>query len=631
MSFARQVWNLLVAIKDGLSLAFLLLFFGLLYAVLTARPNAAQVRNGALLLQLDGAVVEEKSAIDPIAQLMSGGNKVGEYQARDLVHAIETAVHDDRIKAIVLDLSKFMGGGQVHIQAIGAALDRAKAAKKPVLTYAMGYGDDALMLAAHASEVWIDPLGGAMVGGPGGSRIYYGQLLKNLNVNARIYKVGTYKSAVEPYFRNDMSKAARENYASLYGALWEEWQANVMKVRPQIKMDLVTKTPADWVAASNGNLAQAAMAAGLVDKMGSRAQFGQRVAEIAGESKLDDTPGSFAHTQLDPWLADNKPETSGKTIGVITIAGEIVDGHAGPGTAGGERIVELLDDALEDDLAALVVRVDSPGGSVIASEEIRRAILRHKANGIPIAVSMANVAASGGYWVATPSQRIFAEPETVTGSIGIYAVVPTFEAAAKQWGVGVDGVRTTPLSGQPDLVAGFTPEMDSILQHTIEDGYRRFLTRVSQARNMTTDQVDAIGQGRVWDGGTARQIGLVDQYGGIEDAIAWAAARAKLETGDWHVEYIGEDNDPYASLIRSIIQSDQAWASSRSNGRQDLFGMAAMREQALVGQMTSDLDRLLGTRGMQAYCLECPTSPRANPAPTHTQGWLSAAAKLLLQ
>lgn len=628
MGFARKVWHLLVAVKDGLSLVFLLLFFSLLYMALTARPGPAQIRDGALLLQLDGVVVEEKSIVDPFEALLSGSAPIGEYQARDLVQAIEAAARDDRIKAIVLDMTSFMGGGQVHMEAIGAALERAKAAKKPVLTYATVYTDDAMMLAAHASEVWVDPLGGAIIAGPGGSRLYYSDLLDKLKIKARVYKVGTYKSAVEPYFRNSMSAEARENYEALYGSLWEEWQASVKKARPQLKMDLVTKTPAEWIAASGGDLAQAALAAGMVDRLGSRTEFGQHVAEIVGKNPIDDTPGTFAHTEYHAWLLDSAPSTPGRAIGVVTIAGEIVDGDAGPGTAGGDRIAALLDDALEDDLAALVVRVDSPGGSVLASEEIRRAILRHKAKNIPIAVSMANLAASGGYWVSTPGDRIFAEPETITGSIGIFAVIPTFEDAAAEIGVNADGVRTTPLSGQPDLVAGFTPEVDSILQSAIEDGYRRFLTRVAKSRGMTREQVDVIGQGRVWDGGTARQIGLVDQYGGIEDAIVWAAQQAKLESGDWHVKYLGNQIDPYQSLIQSLIVGD---GEARGSAGQDLFGMVALRQQALTGQALSDLERLLGTRGMQIYCLECPVSPRAQAEAQEPRGWPGAIVKMLLQ
>ncbi len=320
------------------------------------------------------------------------------------MRAIDAAAGDDRIKAVVLDLTQFLGGGQVHLQDIGAAMDRFRAADKPVLTYAVGYADDGMMLAAHASEVWIDPLGGAVIAGPGGERLYYAGLLDKLNVNARVYRVGKYKSAVEPFIRSDMSPEARENYTALYGALWEEWQANVKKARPAIEHRSGHQQPGRMGRSGQWRSGhRRPRPPGLVDKLGSYAEFGDAVAKIAGDHSWDETPGTFAATDLEPWLADIGYDTPGKAIGVVTIAGEIVDGDAGPGTAGGTRIAELLDDALDDDLAALVVRVDSPGGSVLASEEIRRGILRHKAKGIPIVVSMANVAASGGYWVSTPA------------------------------------------------------------------------------------------------------------------------------------------------------------------------------------------------------------------------------------
>lgn len=618
MAFAKGVWKLLVGIKDGLSLLFLLLFFSLLFAILTARPSPAQVREGALLLDLSGIVVEEKSIIDPIDALLNQRAPTQEFDVQDLVHAIDSAATDERIKAIVLDLTSFIGGGQVHLQDIGAALDRAKAAEKPVLTYAIGYGDDAMLLAAHASEVWVDPLGGAVIAGPGGNRLYYGELIDNLNINARIYRVGTYKSAVEPFDRSSMSPEARENAEALYGALWEEWQAKVKKARPSLDLEQVTQRPVEWIEANGGDLAQAALAAGLVDKLGNRAQFGTRVAEVTGVEDWDTSPGAFAYTDLAPWLAANPRDTSGKAIGVVTIAGEIVDGEAGPGTAGGDRIGELLDNALDDDLAGLVVRVDSPGGSVLASEVIRDAILRHKAKDIPIAVSMANVAASGGYWVATPADRIFAEPESITGSIGIFAVIPTFENVASEYGINADGVSTTPLSGQPDIVAGFTPEIDTILQRSVEDGYKDFLTRVAEARNLPVERVDAIGQGRVWDGGTARQIGLVDQYGGIDDALAWVASEAELEGGDWHARYLGSDEPVYDNILRSMLFSN---GDAARGG--DLFAMIAGRQQALIGQVSSDAQRLVGTRGMQAYCLSCPPAPSGAVIDAAETGWLS--------
>ena len=602
MHFAGKVWRLLVGIKDGLVLLFMLLFFALLFAVLTARPSPAQVREGALVLALDGVIVEEQTPVDPIAALLSGAAPTSEYQARDLVRAIDAAARDDRIKAVVLDLDGFLGAGQVHLAEVGEALDRVRAANKPVLSYATAYADDGVFLAAHASEVWLNPQGGAFVAGPGGEQLYFAGLFEKLKVNARVYKVGTYKSAVEPYTETGMSDPARENAQALYGALWEEWQANVKKARPAADLALISSDPAAWIEAAEGDLATAAKNAGLVDRLGTATEFGDRVAELVGEDDWDDAPGAYPSTKFAAWLEANPAPESGKRIGVVTVAGVIVDGDAGPGTAGGTRIADLLDEALDDELAGLVVRVDSPGGSALASEEIRNAILRHKAKDIPVAVSMANVAASGGYWVATPADRIFAEPETVTGSIGIFAMIPTFEEAAASIGVTSDGVRTGPLSGQPDLIGGFTPEVDRILQASIEDGYRDFLTRVASSRQMSMEQVDRVGQGRVWDGGTARQLKLVDEYGGIEEALSWVAGQAELAEGDWSALYLGDEPSATDTILRQLLIGEE------DAGGRDVFALLAAEQRSLAATVLHDAERLLGTQGVQAYCLTCPTS-----------------------
>lgn len=625
MAFAKNVWKLLVAIKDGLSLIFLLLFFAVLFAILTARPSPAGVKDGALLMNLDGFIVEERTPIDPFSALLSGEAPTGEHDVQEVVHALETAAEDERIKAVVLDLREFLGAGAVHLREVGAALDKVRAADKPVLTYGTAYADDGIRLAAHADEVWLDPLGGALIAGTGGQRLYYGELIDKLGVNARVFKVGTYKSAVEPYQGNSMSAPARENAQALYGELWSEWQERVKKARPKIDIDRAALTPADWIESANGDLAQAAKDAGIVDTLGSWTAFGERVAEIAGEDRGDKTPGAFAHTGFAAWLADNPFDESGDRIGVVTIAGEIVDGDAGPGTAGGDRIADLLDDALDDNLKGLVVRVDSPGGSVLASEAIREAILRHKAMDIPVAVSMANVAASGGYWVSTPADRIFAEPETITGSIGIFAVLPTFEQAASNIGVSSDGVTTTPLSGQPDFIGGLNPETEQILQASIENGYDRFLRIVSQSRGKSPAQIDAIGQGRVWDGGTARQNGLVDQFGDLNDALAWVAGEAGLESGDWHPRFLGSGDDEFQTLLSQMLVGDDD--AERAGG--DLFALTARRQAQTPARIAQDMQRLIESPGMRAYCLGCPEQPRAvrNVPPAVDGGWMTVLAR----
>jgi protease-4 len=613
MNFVGKVWKILVGIKDGLVLLFMLLFFMALFAILSARPNPGQVREGALLIDLDGILVEEKSVLDPIETLLSGTAPVGEYRARDIVRALDAAATDDRIKAVVFDLTTFLGGGQVHLKDIGQAMDRVRKAKKPVLTYAVGYADDHMLLAAHASEVWLDPQGLAVISGPGGNRLYYAGLLEKLSVNARVYRVGAFKSAVEPYSRSSMSDEARQNLGGLYGAMWEEWQANVAKARPKLALARVTSDPTAWIQSSGGDLAQAAVSAGLVDKLGDRVQFGARVAELVGKDPWSDLPGTYATSELSAFLADAGKDRSGKAIGVVTIAGEIVDGEAGPGIAGGRRIADLLDEALDDDFAALVVRVDSPGGSATAAEEIRRAIQRHRDRKIPVAVSFGNVAASGGYWVATSSDRIFAEPDTITGSIGVFAVVPTFEQAAARLGVNADGYRTTPLSGQPDFIGGFSPEMDTLFQTSISGTYTDFISLVAKARRMPVDQVDSVAQGQVWDGGTARQKGLVDEFGGLDAALGWAAAKAGLKDGGWHAVYLGEQAANYDSLIRRLVSNQTARAPAVNNG--DLFAMAAARSENLGARLARDAERLLGTRGVQAFCAECPPSAAPPPSP----------------
>ena len=628
MIFARKVWHLLVAIKDGLVLFFMLLFFVALFGALTARPSAALLTNGALLLKLDGSVVEEPSAQDPLSLLVSSEAPLKEYRARDLVRSLELAASDDHIKAVVLDLSKFGGGGLVHMQEIGAAMDVVRAAKKPVLVYAVAYVDDGVLLAAHASEVWVHPIGGAFVAGPGGRSPYYGALLQKFGVNVHVFKVGTFKDFVEPYERSAASAPSKEARTALYASIFDTWKADVAKARPQAKLDLVTKDPVGWFKASGNDGAQAALAAGLVDKIGDNVAFGERVKALVGADPVSELPGTYARNKPSALLAAHPADSGGKAVAVITVAGEIVDGKAGPGTAGGDRIAKLIDQANADDAPALVLRVDSPGGSVLASEQIRSALLRFKApkdgTARPVVVSMANYAASGGYWVSTPANRIFAEPGTVTGSIGIFAIIPSFEKTLASYGVTTDGVRTTPLSGQPDVLGGFTPEAEAMLQGNVENGYARFLGLVAKSRGKTTAEVDAMAQGRVWDGGTARQKGLVDEFGGMPEALKWAAAAAKLET--WHAKYYGKDADGIGAMLDKLLGGDDA---SEGGGQgSDMVAVMAQRQQASLARALDGLARLGEVQGMQAYCLECevaaPVQRSANRA-----NWLVTLAGVL--
>lgn len=606
MTFARKVWKLLVGIKDALVLVLLLMFFGLLYAVLSMRPTPGKVAEGALVMQLDGAIVEETADVNTTDLLLAQTTNAElkqDVRARDIQRALRAAARDPKIKLVAIDLSRFTGAGFVHLRDIGAAMDQVRAAGKPVLTYADTYADDGTQLAAHASEAWVNPMGGALAVGPGGNNLYYGTLLQKLKVNAHVFRVGTYKTFVEPYTRDGPSPAAIESYTDLYSGMWRAWQADVKKARPRANLALVTGDPVGWLTASGGDFAKASQAAGLVDRLGTPSDFAARVAQLSGDTSAKATSGDIVGTQLATYLAAHPEPTGGAAIGVVTIAGNIVDGEAGPGTAGGDRIAEALDNALDSDIKALVVRIDSPGGSVLASERIRRSIERYKQKGVPVVASMANLAASGGYWVSTPAQYVFAEPGTITGSIGVFGILPSFERALADIGVNSGGVKTTPLSGQPDLLGGLSPELEQMVQMGIEDAYGKFLSLVGKARGKTPQQVDAIAQGRVWTGQRAKQNGLIDAYGDFDAALAYAAKAAKLNNGEWHARYIGRKADPLNALLLQMYQ--------RRQGGGDVAALAARRQREQLSMALNQAEAMLSGQGMQAMCLECPSVPSA--------------------
>ncbi len=632
MSFAGKVWRLLVGIKDGLALLFLLLFFVGLFSLLSARPSPGQVREGALLLQLDGSIVEEASASDPLEILVSGTLPTRQYEARQLVRAIDEAARDDRIKAIALDLTTFTGGPHVSMKEVAEALGRFRTTDKPILSYAVAYTDDALMLAAHADEIWVDPMGGAAIRGPGGSIMFYAEALERYGINAHVYQIGTYKGTGEPYTNTQMSPELRENLETYVGQIWEEYRAHVVQARSQADIDAATTDLLALLDENGGDMAQTAIAAGLADTIGTKDEWGRRVADLAGESTWDKAPGAFAHTELDIWMAHVGREgaSGGRTLGssdsriaVVTVAGEISDGNAGPGSAGAARIAGLLDDALDDDLAGLVVRIDSPGGTVTGSEAIRRAVMRYRDKGIPVAVSMGNLAASGGYWIATAGQRIFAEPETITGSIGVVLVVPSFEDILSDFGIYSDSIRTTPLSGQPDILAGFTPETDALLQAETAAIYDRFVGMVADARGLTTERANELAQGRVWTGGSARQLGLVDQFGGLDAALEWVASEAGLEENSWEPRFLSSPQDPFDQMLASLLGN----AEQQPQALVNVSGRFVMDEQAVAARALQDFDRLLSTPGAQALCLTC--MPQAVPRSTGPAWWSVLTSRII--
>jgi protease-4 len=619
MRFVAGIWKLLVGIKDALVLLFMLLFFGLLYAVLSARPTPA-VQPGVLALDLNGTVVEQPTPADPFA-LMGGSSGPKEYSLRQLRAALEEAAEDDRVKAVALDLDRFTGGGQAALAEVGEGLDGVRRAGKPVLAYATAYTDDSYQLAAHASEVWLNPLGTVALAGPGGNNLYFKGLLDKLGVTANIYRVGTYKSAVEPFTRNDMSPEARQNAQELAGNLLETWRDDVRRARPKAAIEPYLRNPTAVVAASGGDFARAARRANLVDRVGERRQFEARLAELGGEDAR--ARGGYKRIPIAAYAADRVPTDPRGPIGVVTVAGTIVDGRAPLGTAGGDSIAETIEKALRSGrLKALVVRIDSPGGSVTGSERIRQALLAARAEGLPVVASMGNVAASGGYWVAAGTDHIMAEPSTITGSIGVFGILPSFQGSLEKLGVGADGVKTTPLSGEPDLLNGPSPEASRLVQMGVEGIYSRFLGIVAQSRKTTPQRVDQVAQGRVWAGGPARQLGLVDSFGGMEEAIAKAAELAKLgdERGVSYLERPKSWREEVAGLFGD---------SDDEGETVDAFAGLAARDRGALTAALADARAVLAGPTIQARCLTCPPSTTARGGAADAGllarllGWLS--------
>lgn len=531
MQFLKGVWGFLVGVKDALVLLFMLLLFGALWASFSMRTPIATVPDGAALnIELDGLLVDQASEPSPFA-LLGGEQTIPEIETLALVKTIDRAAEDPAINRITLDLDRFMGGGLANLESVGAALTRFKAKKKTVEAFATAYTDDSYYLASHASRIAIDPMGAVVLTGPGGSNLYFKDALDKLKVNVEVFRVGTYKSFVEPFTRSEASPEAKAADQALADDLWASWRSGVQKQRQELDVNALLASWPQRVAGANQSQAELAKGAGLVDEVISRNAWAERLKKELGEGDDPDRPGDFKRIDFrDYWAARKPAGETGDAVAVVHVAGTIVDGEAPAGAAGGDTISELIDDAVADsDVKALVVRVDSGGGSAMASEQIRLAMEAARARKMPVIASFGPVAASGGYWIGTGADTILASPATVTGSIGVFGVIPTFQRTLQELGISTDGVRTTPFSGQPDLVGGLNEPARALLQSGVEDIYRQFLTRVSTARKMPVAEVAPIAEGRVWSGTRAKELKLIDQYGDLQAAIREAGKRAGIK------------------------------------------------------------------------------------------------------
>ena len=527
------IWSGLDGLRKVLHFILLLLIF-LAIGAIFSRPIPLVPENAALVIAPEGPLVEQFTG-DPVERAVAESLRRGpsETRLRDLVDAIRAAKDDGRISALYLDLGGMSGGGLAKLQEVAAAVDEFRKSGKPVLAYADYYDQPQYYLAAHADEVYLDPQGVVYVDGYASYGLFIKDALDKLQVDWNVFRVGQYKSAVEMFTRNDMSPAEREESLAWLNSIWATYKADVAKAR-ELKPEVLQAYADEAVPALrkvDGDLAKMALDAGLVTGLEGRFQVEERLAAITGE---DEDAHSYKGVDFESYLSNVRSSealerTPADKVSVIVATGDIVPGQQPPGMIGSDSLARQLRDARYDDaVKAVVLRIDSPGGSVFASEVIRREVDELKKAGKPVVASMSSLAASGGYYIAMDADRIVASPATLTGSIGIFAMFPTFQRTLEKVGVHVDGVGTTALAGdfRPDRAMGEPAR--AILQQSIEHGYREFIGRVAKARKKDTAQIDEIAQGRVWSGADAKRLGLVDELGGYHDAVVLAAKLAKL-------------------------------------------------------------------------------------------------------
>jgi protease-4 len=541
-----------------------------------------------LVLKLDGQLVEQYS-IDPMQRTLArlSGEDPRQVQLRDLVGAIDAAATDPRITRILLLPDGLQGGGFAALREVGAALDRFRAAGKPVIAWAVNLDQGQYYLAAHADRLLVDPQGGLLLTGLANYRLFYKDLLDKLGVDVHLFRVGEFKSAAEPYILDHASAEAKEADSYWMNGLWDRYLdevAALRKIAPATLRDDIDQLPLH-IASTRGDLAQLALNQHLADGTATRAEL---IAMLRKQGVPADRKGhGFREVSLSRYVAARPDREDGRAPGVTVVVaeGEITGGKQSPGSIGGESTAALIRTAREDrKTRALVLRVNSPGGEVYAAEQIRREVALTRAAGIPVVVSMGNVAASGGYWISMDANRIFAEPNTITGSIGIFGLFYTVPGTLAKLGVQSDGVATGPMAGAFDITRPLDPKVGAVIQAIIDKGYRDFVGNVATARGQSYAAIDAIAQGRVWTGEQALQRGLVDQLGGLQDAIADAAARAKLGK-DYGVRY---QETPLGGIERFMLGFGQSATVHVLQG----WGVQLPRWFARVPAMTGPL-RLL--------------------------------------
>lgn len=561
-----------------LNFLFLLLVIIFIVSASSGDDEITIENNSVLRLNLNGPIVEEKTYVDPIEAAIndatSDSQAPTEILLDDIIKVIDEAAHDERITVLLLDLQEMPKAHLNKLKQITNAIERFKKADKKVIAAGYYYTQAQYYIAAHADEITMHPYGSVSIEGYAMYPLYFKEALKKLEITQHIFRVGTFKSAVEPFIRNDMSEAAKEANRVWLGALWSEYKHDVAAVRPfdETNFDETMDTYLAKMTQANGDAGKYALDHQWVDSLKTNQQIRQQLIKLVG---AEETGKTFKQVSFREYLSLVKPPITfdnpmTEKVAVVVARGTIVDGERKAGEIGGDSTAALLRKArLDDKVKAVVLRIDSGGGSMFASEVIRAEVLELKAAGKPVIASMSSVAASGGYWIASAANEIWAAPSTITGSIGVFGTFMTFDKTLSKIGVYSDGVATTEMAGF-SVTRPLNEKMGQVIQMSVEEAYGRFLNVVAQARNMTPEQVDKIAQGRVWIASQALELGLVDKLGDKQDAIEAAATLAKLSHYD----------------VKTIKQT----LTSQEKMLQDIFGNASVKSMlGLTTQKTSVL------------------------------------------
>jgi protease-4 len=596
----RGFFSRIVAIIEGTRRwVFNILFVIFVGAVLTALFTSVTVSvpDGAVLIVTpEGVVVDQITAVDALTQLSSSGLPT-ETLLSDLIETVDLATEDPRIEVILLQLDELKHIGLSKTLELSESINRFRDSGKTVVATASHYNQDQYLLASFADQIFVHNMGGVGIEGFAVIRNYFLDAINKLKIRFHVFKVGSFKSAIEPLLRNDMSDAAKESNKAWLDQLWAVYSDTLIARRgiSAEKLDFYVNHIDDVMAKVNGDAAQAALDYGLVDGIVSRPALRSMLIERVGEDK----DGAYKHIFYRDYLALNQNLRPAKPagVGVIVASGNIVDGTQPAGTIGGDSLASLIRQARRDnDVKAVVLRIDSGGGSAFASEVIRAELAQLQEAGKPLVVSMGSMAASGGYWIAAGADEIWATPATLTGSIGIFGAFPTVDEMLSGLGISTDGIGTSAVAGKlrPDIP--LDPILERAIQSGIEHGYRRFIGIVADGRNKLVEQVEPIAEGRVWSGVDAQQLGLVDQLGGLKQAVASAAALAGLSDTSSRVLRLPLTPEEElmqlllgSGMVKQVLQSSSPLLSTLNS----------------VLPAWSSMLQLRDSRGVYAFCIMC--------------------------